>query len=163
MKNQNLRISVAIALPIIVFSIWVLLCWPPDKMLFFPVGAVAFWCMFGAGISLSHTAQQFYNTDRISLKGEFDKEPSLWTLNGIGTRFIGVSGNPYIKYQFFCFLYIPICPLGCYAAKSENEGYAWYGYAKWRVLEVVGIYFKWWGGLLGFLFTLYALVGLFSK
>lgn len=163
MKNQYLRILAAIALPTLVFYIWVILCWTPQNniMLFFPVGALAFWSLFGAGISLSHTAQQFDNTDRITLKGEFDDEPSLWTLNGTGTRFIGVSGNPSIKYLFICFINLPIFPLGCYAAKSEGDGYAWYGYAKWRILEVAGIYLKWWGGILGGMFTIYSIAGLF--
>lgn len=165
MNKQSQRILVTILVPILAIALWVAFCWPPDKhiMLFFPIGAFTFWATFGAGIYLSRTVQRIDQSDRITLKGEFDDEPNLWTLNGIGTRFVGVSGNPYVKYQFFCFFYIPLCPIGCYAAKTDGENYMWYGYAKWSILEVIGIYMKWWGGLMGIMFTIYSFFGLFSE
>lgn len=163
MKTRFLNLFAIIALPVLSISAWVIFGWTPEHSnLFFLLGAFAFWSLFASGILISRESQKSDYPDRFSVKGEFDDEPSLWTLNGIGTRFVGVSGNPFVKYQFFCFFYLPICPIGCYAAKSEGESYSWYGYAKWSILEVVGIYMKWWGGLLGVLFTLYSLCGWFS-
>lgn len=156
MKNKKLCALAIITFPIIVLCLWVVLA--KSMASFYIFGALAFWLLFGAGILLSHIAQRFNKVGRITPIGEFDSGPAMVTVNGFGSRFVGVPGNPNIKYQFFCILFIPIIPFGCYAAKKvsgniDGSKYSVFGYAKMNVYEIIGIYMKWWGGLLGFIFT----------
>lgn len=99
------------------------------------------------GIGISRLVQKLDSPKRYRMKEDWEDGPFLGTLNGCGARLIGVSGNELVKYQFFCIMYMPILPTGCYAARSVEDGYQWYGYAKWRLSEILGIYFKWWGCL----------------
>lgn len=130
------------------------------EMLFFIITLWIGVIMFIAGISLSRFVQKWESAQRYTMKEEYDDEPNLYSFNGIGTRFIDVSGNNHVKYQFFCFLFMPLIPLGCYAAASSGEGYKWYGYAKWNIFEIFAIYMKWWGGLIACMSLIYSIVGL---
>lgn len=158
MKNKKLCVLAIITFPVVVLCLWVVLCWPFTMTSFFIFGALAFWILFGAGILLSHVAQQFNKADRITPMSEFDSGPILLTVSGIGSRFVGVPGNPDIKYQFFCLLFVPIIPLDCYLAKKVSDNaygseYSVFGHAEMNVYEIISIYMKWWGGLFGFIFT----------
>lgn len=165
MNNQYKNILIIILVPIITFTLWIVFFWPPDKniMLFFLIGALAGWSVFGAGLSLSHIAQRNDQKGRITLFNKQNDDQTLTTIDGIGIRIFDIPGNPHLKYMFFCILYLPICPIDCYSVQAEGKKYRCYGYAKWNILEIIGIYMKWWGGLMGIMFTLYSITGFLYK
>lgn len=141
----------AFAIPIILLIAWILVIFLWDtREVSFILCTLAFGSFFFAGWYISNYVQKEIDPrDRIIPLDEYDEKPQLTTVNGFGTRLLPVTGNPYIKYQFFCALFLPVFPLDCYAAISEGNGYRGLGTAEWNTLEVIAIYMQWWGGIIG--------------
>ena len=79
-----------------------------------------------------------------------DNFPSLYTINGCGTRFRGEfrkhKAGEYATYQFLCFAFIPVIPIGCYFVSAEsNDSYRVFGSVSWRFFEVLAVYLQWYG------------------
>lgn len=151
--NRLIKCSLfwAFAIPIFLLIAWILvmLLWDKREASFI-MCTLAFGSFFFSGCYISNYVQkEIAPNDRIIPLDEYDEEPKLTTINGFGTRLIPVTGNPYVKYQFFCALFLPVFPLDCYAAIPENNGYRWIGTAEWNTLEVIAIYMQWWGGIIG--------------
>ena len=87
-----------------------------------------------------------------------DHSPSLYLINGCGTRFVGHFRDIesiYVTYQFLCFFYVPIIPIGSYwVRKHSDNGYQVFGGAKWKFLEIIAIYFQWYGWIVGLVSSL---------
>ena len=91
-----------------------------------------------------------------------DLSPSLITINGFGTRFYGSFRQQeglYVTYEFFCILFIPIVPIGCYLVSDVEVGsYHLYGHVAQRKYELADIYLKWYGWIGGILSLLFLLI-----
>lgn len=159
MKGNAAFISLlAFLIPLGLLALWIAYYWDLDKNTneYYLTGIGVFASFFIAGIALSKLAQRREGPGRYIPREEGDTGPALFTLNGCGTRFVGVWGNSRVKYHFFCLLFLPIVPGGCYNAPKNKKdgGYSYYGHARWRALEVVGIYLCWWSGAAIAIFSL---------
>lgn len=72
------------------------------------------------------------------------KTPSLFTINGIGFRFMGHSDydpgtDSYMTTHYLTFLYIPLLPLRRYRVMSDGNLYRFLGQAALRTLDKVHI------------------------
>lgn len=82
---------------------------------------------------------------------------ALGTGNGIGISMFGEFNRKdgiKVSYTFLCF-FLPILPLGCYASqessfvshshKRQTTTYKISGSQPWRLIEILVLYFKYWG------------------
>lgn len=93
-----------------------------------------------------------------------DYEPNTWLIKTFGTRLIKSKSNPYVVYNFFHIMFVPIIPIGCHGYSVGPETYEdgepiiyWCG-AKWNILDIAIIYWRWFG----FAMIFFCLVKLFS-
>lgn len=108
-----------------------------------------------------------------------DNDLALGTGNGIGLTLLGefrpsFNGieSTHVAYYFFVFLNIPIIPLGCYRVsevsstwknhKRNVTRYNIYGKEKWKIHEVLLLYFQAIAGIALFVGVICLLEWIFS-
>lgn len=155
--NKYLRLLAAVGLPMTMFA----LCRLDGNFIHFLIwGISTFYVLWFCGVYVCKLSKDFSKPDRIRSDDDFD-EPFFWDFNGSGTRLVDISGNPLIKYKFFCIMYMPLIPMGCYS--YEDDGFydsKCCGYCKWSLIEILGIYMKWWGGCIFILLIVDLILGL---
>lgn len=103
------------------------------------------------------------NIEPLAYKGEMnysDNNPVLWTINYCGIMLLGHFReyySYYIAYQFITFAHIPLIPIGCYVVSDTSV----YGSTKWNILEVLSVYFQYFGWIGLVASSIYLLCGLF--
>lgn len=80
-----------------------------------------------------------------------DYEPNTWFIKTFGARLIKSKSNPYVVYNFFHVMFVPIIPIGCHGytvgSETDDDGKPivyWCG-AKWSILDIAIIYWRWYG------------------
>jgi hypothetical protein len=98
----------------------------------------------------------------------------LGSINGIGSSFYGSSrgdGETEVRYIFICFIGMPILPIGCRRVSESGssgmtpvftESYKIYGRERWNLLEILQIYFLYWGGLSSIISVLALIISIAS-
>ena len=101
--------------------------------------------------------------DRFSYDELEDYEPNIWRVKTFGTRLIKSKSNPYVVYSFVHVVFVPVLPIGCHGYTCEvnqdtqESEINWCG-AKWNIVDIAIIYWRW----IGYFLIFAGLVKLFS-
>lgn len=129
---------------------------------------VAFWLAIIAIIIFNHYVPMNFS-DRMIVYG---KKPLLGSFNGIGFVFFHpyrIFGDYEIRYAFFSIFYIPIFPIGCYAATLEDREFSFIfprseysvnGAVSFNAIEALNIFLRF-PAIIAVLVLFYKLVSLY--